>query len=316
MANKIINFTIYGTIFIICILVSILFLGDNIEKDIDKNETENMNESNRFINKLISMSHNDTVVNAYVNKYEYLSNNEEVNVILAYHGTAMVNSEINHAAIGIATNIREKILNNEGKNIVIISVAYPEENLLIGDNIKEAEAALLWVKDNAINKLQLNIHKIFLFGHSQGAYLVTRLNTMHETDGVISNSPGPLNLVMRCEAEEQRTKYYLNPPDPLEIGYVCYLLYQEYGTTKENPNAYKQRSGMSFVSGYKSDILFIQGMDDGNPFQQSNWPTFIKAVENNENEIKYEFLNIEGFGHPAVFESPEAKQKVIEFIEK
>jgi hypothetical protein len=311
------KFTILGAILVVFTVVSILLLGSAVENKTITNDTKNTHDgSNVFVNELISISYNGIIVNAYVNKHAHLSSDEEVNVILAYHGTAMVDTEINHAAVGIANNIRQKILDNGNKDIVIISVAYPEENLLIGDNIKEAEAALLWVKNNAVNELQLNIRKVFLLGHSQGAYLVTRLNTMHETDGVISNSPGPLDLVLRCGAEEHRTKYYLNTPNSLEIGYVCYLLYQEYGTTRENPDAYIQRSGISFVSGYKSDILFIQGMDDGNPFQQINWPIFINAVESNKHKITYEFLNIEGFGHPAVFESPEAKQKVIEFIEK
>lgn len=32
--------------------------------------------------------------------------------------------------------------------------------------------------------------------------MVTRLNTMHQTNGVIANAPGPINLVYRCQLEE------------------------------------------------------------------------------------------------------------------
>ena len=79
--------------------------------------------------------------------------------------------------------------------MMIVSVAYPQEKILFGDNIVQAEAALLWLKNKAGEELGATIKKIFLGGHSQGGYVVTRLNTMHKTNGVIANAPGPLNLV-------------------------------------------------------------------------------------------------------------------------
>ena len=46
------------------------------------------------------------------------------------------------------------------------------------------------------------LEKIFIAGHSQGGYLVTRLNTMHPTDKVVANCPGPLDFQYRCALEE------------------------------------------------------------------------------------------------------------------
>ena len=85
---------------------------------------------------------------------------------MVYHGTAILDSKIRHAAESIATKVRTKILDNSGRNIVIISIAYKEEGIIIGDNIIESEAAFLRVKNNAAKELNLNIDKVFLFGHS------------------------------------------------------------------------------------------------------------------------------------------------------
>ena len=72
-------------------------------------------------------------------------------------------------------------------------MAYPQENLLFGDNIVQCEGFVM-VGNNASQELGITVNKIFLGGHSQGGYMVTRLNTMHQTHGVIANAPGPLNL--------------------------------------------------------------------------------------------------------------------------
>jgi len=60
------------------------------------------------------------------------------------------------------------------------SVAYPQQNRETGDGVREAEAALLWVKHEASRALGVTVGRIFQAGHSQGGYVVTRLNTMHQ----------------------------------------------------------------------------------------------------------------------------------------
>lgn len=176
--------------------------------------------------------------------------NNEVDVLLTYHGTVIYDSLILDAANNVLDRFKEIL---EPKNLMLVSVAYPEENLLLGDNIKAAEAALLWVRHHAAKDLGIRIGKVFLAGHSQGGYLVTRLNTMHPTDGVIANGPGPLNLVYRCQLEED---------GKIASGIVCTALRKVYGTTAQNPDAYYQRSLLNFTNGFLGDILFVQGLND------------------------------------------------------
>ena len=225
----------------------------------------------------------------------------EVDVLIVYHGTVLFDNKILEAANTTLDNFK-RILNRS--DLMIVSVAYPEENLLMGDNILQSEAALLWVKHLANEELGITVKKIFLAGHSQGGYLVTRLNTMHATNGVIANGPGPLNLVYRCQLEENGA---------IPSGITCTLLKNTYGTTTANPTAYHERSLLNFTDGFKSDILFVQGMEDS-PIQMYSWPIFKEEVLNCTNCQTSEFLEVSGFGHTALFNSIEAKNAFNTFI--
>lgn len=219
--------------------------------------------------------------------------NNEVDVLLTYHGTVLYDSLILDAAHNVLDQF-QKIL--EPKDLMLVSVAYPEEGLLFGDNIREAEAALLWVKEQAAKELGIRVRKVFLAGHSQGGYLVTRLNTLHATDGVIANGPGPLNLVYRCQLEED---------GKIPSGVVCTALRNAYGTTTQNPDAYYQRSLLPFTKGFKGDLLLVQGLKD-TPIQMYSWPMFKSAVKACSDCKKVEVLELAGMGHTALFQSQEA----------
>lgn len=123
----------------------------------------------------------------------------DLDVLIVFHGTVLYDSNLVTAASTTLDNFKNIL---DRTDMLIISVIYPQENVLLGDNIVQAEAALLWVKNKAGEELGITVKKVFLAGHSQGGYLVTRLNTMHKTNGVIANAPGPLNLVYRCQLEE------------------------------------------------------------------------------------------------------------------
>jgi hypothetical protein len=222
-------------------------------------------------------------------------------VLIVYHGTVSYDSLVVQAAHNVL-NAFQRILDRS--DMMIVSVAYPEENLLFGDNILQAEAALLWVMHAAGEELGVTVNKVFLGGHSQGGYLVSRLNTMHATAGVIANGPGPLNLVFRCQLEENGQI----PP-----GAVCSLLRQEYGTTAENPDAYYERSLLHFTSGHRSDILFVQGLEDS-PIQMHSWPVFKQQLEDCADCRDILFLELPGVGHNALFTSPEARAAFNHFI--
>lgn len=262
----------------------------------DNNETkEQLNSGAYRITK--SITYNSVNVDIIIDK----PINNEVDVLITYHGTVQSDNNILSAAENTLNKFKS-ILNRQ--DMMIVSVAHPQLNILFGDNINQAEAALLWVKHNANQELGITVKKIFLAGHSQGGYLVTRLNTMHQTHGVIANAPGPLNLVFRCQLEE-------NGQAP--ASYVCNNLRNVYGTTTANSEAYYQRSLLNFTNGFKSDILFVQGLDDM-AIQMYSWPTFKQDVLNCTNCLNRQFVEITGAGHGALFESQTAKNEFNSFI--
>jgi hypothetical protein len=249
--------------------------------------------------KLITknISYNGVAVNIVIDQPE----GTELDVLMVFHGTVNFDSQILQAAENTLSAFKA-ILDN--KNLMIISVAYPEEDLLFGDNIQHCEAALLWLKNKASSELGVEVGKIFLAGHSQGGYLVTRLNTMYETNGVIANAPGPLNLLYRCQLEENGQA----PGTP-----QCTLLKNFYGPTTANSNGYEERSLLNFTNGFKSDILFIQGLNDS-PIQMYSWPVFKDDLLDCNTCQDIQFLELAGAGHSALFNSPQAKTAFNTFI--
>ena len=127
---------------------------------------------------------------------------------------------------------------------------------------------------------------------------------MHETNGVIANAPGPLNLVYRCGLEEN---------GQIQTGTTCTKLKNVYGTTTNNASAYTQRSLLNFAQGFKSDILFVQGLNDS-PIQMYSWPSFKQDVLNCNNCKIRQFLEVPDGEHGSIFESPMAKTAVNSFI--
>ena len=221
-----------------------------------ENTTEESTEAYRVTQ---TISYNNIDVDVVIDKPDL----NEMDVLLVFHGTVLYDSNLITAANTTLDKFKGILDRND---MMIISVAYPQENVLFGDSIIECEAALLWLKNNANQELGITVNKIFLAGHSQGGYMVTRLNTIHQTNGVIANAPGPLNLVYRCQLEEN---------GQIQSSTFCTNLRNVYGTTSNNSNAYFQRSLLNFTNDFKSDILFVQGLDDS-PIQMYSWPTFKK----------------------------------------
>lgn len=252
---------------------------------------KNIGQVNEKITKQISYNH--VQVELVIEK----PNQNEVNVLLLFHGTVMFDNKILNAANNTLTQFKKIV---DRKDMLLISLAYPEENLLLGDNVQHCEAALLWVKNYAEKELHIKVNKLFLAGHSQGGYIVTILNTKYETDGVIANAPGPLNLVYRCSLEENGT---------IPNGIACNLLRNEYGTTKSNAAAYMNRSLLSYTKDFKADILFVQGLNDS-PIQMYSWPIFKKAVTDCNTCKSVDFFEVSNAGHGALFQNNDAKKGI------
>jgi hypothetical protein len=275
---------------IILFLVVLLYTCDNRKQSVNQNHNEAYRQTK-------TIRYNNINVDVVIDKPAL----DDVDVLLVFHGTVLYDDNIITAANTTLDKFKD-ILDN--KNMMIVSVAYPQENLLFGDNIIQAESALLWLKNKANKELGITIKKIFLGGHSQGGYIVTRLNTMHSTNGVIANAPGPLNLVYRCQLEET---------GQIQSGAVCTKLRDVYGTTTNNPSAYFERSLLNFTNGFKSDILFVQGLNDS-PIQMYSWPTFKQDILSCSNCKNSKFIEIVGGEHPSLFESPIGKKEFNDFI--
>lgn len=249
------------------------------------------------LEKTLSIEYNGVGVDIVIDKPE----GNELDVLMVFHGTVWYDSLILQAANN-ALNAFKNILDRE--DMMIISVAYPEEGLLFGDNIAHCEAALLWLRNKASEEIGVTPKNIFLAGHSQGGYHATRLNTMHSTAGVIANGAGPLNLVFRCQLEEN---------GQIPNGYVCDLLNTEYGLPSQNSNPYFERSLRYFTNGHLADILFVQGMEDS-PIQMHSWPIFKEEMMSCTNCHETLFLELEAMGHQALFQSPAARTAFNNFI--
>jgi hypothetical protein len=245
-----------------------------------------------------NVSYNGFSVDVVIDKPQ----NDTVDVLVVYHGTVAFDNKILEAAHNTLDGFKRILTRSD---MMIVSVAYPEENLLMGDNIVQAEAALLWVKNKAQQDLGITIRKVFMGGHSQGGYLVTRLNTMHPTNGVIANGPGPLNMEYRCRQEELGL---------IGVSIACTGLRARYGSPTTNPTPYFDRSLLNFTNGHKSDILFVQGLDDS-PIQLYSWPTFKQSITACTNCRERLFLELPNVGHTALFESNTAKTEFNKFIQ-
>lgn len=254
-------------------------------------------DSGAMLREIRTISYNNIDVKLVIEK----PHAGELDVLMVFHGTVLYDSNSIKAA-NITLDEFKQILDR--KDMMIVSVAYPGEFMLLGDNISQAEAALLWLKNKADQELGIQVRKIFLAGHSQGGYLVTRLNTMHETNGVIANAPGPLNLVYRCQLEES---------GQIPSGVFCDKLRNVYGSTSTNPEAYMQRSLLNFTNGFKADILFVQGLNDS-PIQLYSWPSFKQDVMNCTHCMGSQFIEVAGGEHTSLFDSTIAIRAFNEFI--
>jgi hypothetical protein len=229
--------------------------------------------------------------------------NDVADALVLYHGTVVEDDLVLQAAQDTLDGFRA-ILDRD--DMLVVSVAYPEEGLLMGDNLVHAEAALLWVQQMANEELGVLVDKVFLAGHSQGGYLVTRLNTRHAVAAVFANAPGPLDLVFRCQLEEDGL---------VDAGVTCGQLAAAYGSTRQNPDAYAARSLLSFTSDHRSDIVFFQGLEDS-PIQMRSWPLFKERMEACTTCRERRFVEVPELGHGALFASDDAQRVFNEVLRR
>lgn len=227
--------------------------------------------------------------------------NDAADALLLFHGTVGNDRAILSAARETLERFSALL---DRQDLLLVSVAYPEEGLLMGDNVAHAEAALLWVRHEAREALGVSIGRIFLAGHSQGGYIATRLGTLHAVDGIVANAPGPLDLRYRCALEEEGR---------LKRSVACGNLAAAFGSTRENPEAYEARSLLAYTDGHRADLLFVQGLDDA-PVHLRSWPIFRARMEACTDCRSRRFLELPGQQHAALFGSPEARAAFQAFL--
>jgi hypothetical protein len=231
-----------------------------------------------------------------------LGNPTTSDVILAFHGFLSADSD----GMDEAKKLLEQLKDEIGiKSKAIVSVTYPQENVLVGDNIDEAEAALLWLKSNPQDILNTNVGDIYLFGTKLGGYLVSRLNTMHDTAGVISNSPDPINLNLRCQVSE------LAPPEEKFI--ECEKIFDQFGTIFTNSQPYSIRSLINYTTGHIAEALYIQGLQD-TTFQVDRFNEFEFALNSCTNCAPFSAIKVLSGDENAFIETEEGKQAILNFL--
>ena len=153
--------------------------------------------------QLIEETYNGYPVRGYLYYPTSSGVSSNLDVVVLYHGTIEEGgvSPFNAADTFIKLAQNRVAL----KDKLIFSVAYPQDAIplyvnnpqlaeqqfpgfanninYLGDNIVYAEAALLWVQNRlsyylASNNIPKTVNKVYTFGHSQGAYLTHRLNTL------------------------------------------------------------------------------------------------------------------------------------------
>jgi hypothetical protein len=134
------------TIRVFTIIVLMGFMYSCQKQEVIEEVLPTIDENSEAYRITKNISYNNVNVDVIIDK----PINDVVDVLVVYHGTATLDSKILEAANKILDNFKDIL---DRQDMMIMSVVYPEENILFGDNILEAEAALLWVKNEAAQDL-------------------------------------------------------------------------------------------------------------------------------------------------------------------
>jgi len=152
-----------------------------------------------------------------------------IDAIVVFHGTVSGGTTLAQASeymLDVFTDINTTNLNLKDK--IVFAAAYPQDHIpqsqqynltgvgteqadfLMGDNLPYARAAVEWIKNDFNSILSLNgtkeVADVYLFGHSQGGKLVSKINTIDTgIAGVVANSPGPIQFDQTCSADPGNT---------------------------------------------------------------------------------------------------------------
>ena len=154
----------------------------------------------------------------------------EIDVVVVFHGTV---TEGGTTSIADAANTALTVFLDENnmnvRDKIVFSVAYPQDHIsstrqynlanvgieaptfLMGDNLPYAQAAVRWAQNSldtymSGKGLSKTIGDVYLFGHSQGGKLVSKMNTLETgITGVVANAPGPIQFDQTCSVAASNT---------------------------------------------------------------------------------------------------------------
>jgi len=250
-------------------------------------------------------------------------NLRKLDILVAFHGTLGSTGTIADAA-----NYQRNLwVNNIGiKDKIIFAPAIPQDHIsqsrqygltgvgieeptfLMGDNLNYARAAVEWAKNGLIQYLISNgLDKargdVYLFGHSQGGKLVTKINTL--TSGIksiIANAPGPIQWDLTCA----------NAPGE----YSCSKIAAIHGaSTGDGSEPYQSIGLETYTNGHNTSILFTQALDDTTGGgSQSTWlANYIADIRASGNPTMF-VETVPTGGHAAYETNATLKNRMISFI--
>lgn len=241
------------------------------------------------------ISYRDNTSKVYINKPA----SDSVDALILFHGTTE-SDEVSHTAAQKFSELGATIADGRD-DLLTISVAYRETNVLIGDELPEAEAVLHWVQEQAATELGVAINKVYILGHSRGGYIAMRLNDLYEVDGVIANGPGPVDFYERCLAEERALKNGVVPADDKT---ACQSMMQQFNKPSISPKEYQERSLLTHVSHQQSPLLIMLGENETG-FSVDRMPELLKAIDDcGDVCAPYTYKEISNTGH-WTFDNPE-----------
>lgn len=216
----------------------------------------------------------------------------QIDVLVVFHGTVTEGGSTTIAQSAVTS--LDYFLDSSGLNcrdLIIFSAAYPQDHIsnsrqfnisgvgtetstfLMGDNLPYARAAVGWVK-NSLNAYIVaqggskTIGDVYLFGHSQGGKLVTKMNTIEDgIAGVVANAPGPIQFDQTCAATPGNTS--------------CSKVAAIHGaSTGDGSEPYKSIGLETYTYQHKAPILFTQAKGDttGNGNQYSWLVDYINDI--------------------------------------
>lgn len=222
----------------------------------------------------------------------------QIDVVVVFHGTQSDGANgdtIAQAAFAMLDRFVDQTVTNLNiRDKIVFAVAYPQDNIsnarnlnisgtgtetstfLMGDNLPFARAAVGWAKNNLSTYIanqggNKTVGDVYLFGHSQGGKLVTKINTLDTgIAGVIANAPGPIEFEQTCSAAG---------------GYTCNKIAAIHGTataigrsTHDEITSYPSQTYSSRYTGKYVDIVTLEGGSGftGNTYQgyQDSHPDF------------------------------------------